>query len=46
MIFSNIFTFNGSSDYVEMQTYQGTGAGNVSTSSEYSVFGGYRLIGI
>tara|TARA_R100000329_G_scaffold151464_1_gene147742 strand:- start:2636 stop:3172 length:537 start_codon:yes stop_codon:yes gene_type:complete len=43
---AGIFTFNGSSDYVEAQTYQGPNAGNISTSEEFAVFGGYKLIGI
>ena len=40
---AGIFTFNGSSDYVEVETYQGTNAGNISVSEEFAVFGGYKL---
>tara|TARA_B100000963_G_scaffold205422_1_gene178849 strand:- start:3120 stop:3653 length:534 start_codon:yes stop_codon:yes gene_type:complete len=43
---ANIFTFNGSSDYVEVQSYQGTSNGDISTTEQFSVFGGYKLIGI
>lgn len=43
---ANIFTFNGSSDYVEVQTFQGSSNGDVSTTGEYAIFGGYKLIGI
>ena len=41
----NIITFNGSSDYVEAYTYQGTTTGAIEDLSQNSVFGGYKLIG-
>ena len=42
----NVVTFNGSSDYIEAYTYQGTGTGAVEDAAQYSIFGGYRLIGV
>ena len=42
---SNIFTLNGSGNYVEAYTYQGTGNGAIEDSAQYAVFGGYKLIG-
>lgn len=43
---ANVFTFNGSTDYVEVETFQGTGAGNVDATGQNSLFGGYKLIGV
>lgn len=43
---ANIINFNGSSDYVEAYTYQGTGTGSIQSISQYAVFGGYKLIGV
>ena len=46
MYVGNVVTFNGSSDYIEAYTYQGTGTGAVEDAAQYSIFGGYRLIGV
>ena len=43
---ANIFEFNGSTDYVEVETFQGTSAGNVDATAQNSLFGGYKLIGV
>ena len=40
-----IMYFNGSSDYVEAYTYQGTGTGSISSNTQGSTFGGFKLIG-
>jgi hypothetical protein len=41
-----IMYFNGSSDYVEAYTYQGTGTGSISPNTQGSTFGGFKLIGV
>jgi|21_taG_2_1085346.scaffolds.fasta_scaffold81055_2 hypothetical protein len=41
----NTIIFNGSSDYLEAYTYQGTGAGRIEDSSQFNIFGAYRIIG-
>ncbi len=41
-----IYDMNGSTDYVEVETYQGTSAGSVSATNQYSLFGGFKLIGV
>jgi hypothetical protein len=41
-----IMYFNGSSDYVEAYTYQGTGTGSISSNTQGSTFGGFKLIGV
>lgn len=43
---ANIFTFNGTTDYVEVETFQGSGAGNIDASGQNALFGGYKLIGV
>ena len=41
-----IMYFNGSTDYVEVYTYQGSSTGSVSSNTQGSTFGGFRLIGV
>ena len=40
-----ILNLNGSSDYIEAYTYQGTNNGNFESTTQYNIFGAYRIIG-
>ena len=39
-----IINFNGSSDYIEAWTFQGTSAGTVDRTAYHTNFGGYKII--
>ena len=40
-----ILNLNGSGNYVQAVTYQGTGTGQLSSATQYNIFGAYRILG-